>query len=164
MARNPESRPIVEDAIAALGRLTDAVQARRASLARGAGLSEAQWRVLEEIATTHFLPSLFARERRSSPAAVSKLLRQLVDKRLVRAAIPAEDARQRRYELTAAGRRAMDRLRRSRRQAIEAVWEPLPRGELEHFARFADGLAERLEAYEAEHGSPRPRASGLRAV
>ena len=35
---------------------------RRSQLAAAAGLTEAQWRVMEGIATQHFMPSLFARE------------------------------------------------------------------------------------------------------
>ena len=77
----------IETAIESLGRLADLFQQRRAQLARGVGLTVQQWRVLEEVSTEHFLPSLFARERDCTPAAISKILRQLLGKRLIRAAI-----------------------------------------------------------------------------
>ena len=47
------------------------------------GITIEQWRVLEEISTDHFIPSMFARSRDSSAAAVSKILRQLLDGVLV---------------------------------------------------------------------------------
>jgi len=50
-------------AVAALQRLADVFAERREQLAHSAGLSEAQWRVLEEIASEDFMPSLFARAR-----------------------------------------------------------------------------------------------------
>src|ERR1700675_320084 len=98
------SLPAVPDAIANLQRLSDLFQARRARLAVDAGLTEQQWQVLEEIATDHFMPSLFARRRESSAAAVSRLVRQLLDKRLVSAAAHDHDGRQRQYVLTAKGK------------------------------------------------------------
>jgi len=106
-------------AVAALQRLADAFAERREQLAHSAGLSEAQWRVLEEIASEDFMPSLFARRRSRSPAAVSKVIRQLLDRELIEVGIADGDARQRRYRLTQAGRAAMHALRRSRERAVE---------------------------------------------
>ena len=137
----------IESAIGSLGRLADLFQRRRAQLARGVGLTLQQWRVLEEVSTQHFLPSLFARERRCTAAAVSKTLRQLLGKRLIRAAISSNDGRQRRYELTAEGCRVVEQLRDDRRRAIRAIWSDLPGGELTRFARFAQELADRLERF-----------------
>ena len=136
-------------AIGQLQRLAELFHVRRAQLARDAGLTEAQWRVLEEIATEHFMPSLFARASESSPPAVSRLLRQLADRDLISVSLGAEDGRQRRYALTAPGRRLLDRLRRALSRAIDAVWRKVPPGEIDGFIRFSDTLIPQLEAYAA---------------
>ena len=117
---------------------------RRAQLASAVGLTEAQWRVMEGIATQHFMPSLFAREQDHTGSAVSKLLRQLLDKKLIRVSISSDDGRQRSYELTAQGTKIMDKLRELRNEAIEEVWADLPPKELEAFSAFADKLITRL--------------------
>ena len=145
-----EAAPELHRAIAGLQRLTDLFLERRERLAREAGLTVAQWRVLEEISTEHFMPSLFARRRAQSPAAVSKTLRQLGEKGMLQVAISESDARKRDYRLSARGRRALERLRRSRRKAIEVIWGDLGRRELERFALFSEELARRLEAYLSE--------------
>jgi DNA-binding MarR family transcriptional regulator len=140
-----ESRAVVHDAILQLGRLSELFQKRRNQLAEGVGLTEHQWGVLEEVSTEHFMPSMFARQRESSPAAVSKTIRQLVDRGLVTVSLHAEDARQRKYELTASGREVIERLRASRERAIAEVWDRLPKDELERFCSFGRDLADRLE-------------------
>ena len=143
-------------AIEGLQRLSDGFEQRREQLAREVGLSVPQWRVLEEVASEDFMPSLFARRRDCSPAAVSKTLRPLVAGGLIRASISREDARRRSYDLTARGRRALERLRSSRQRAIESIWSDLSLAELEGFARFSERLAERLEDYverELERGN-----------
>ena len=137
----------IETAIGSLGRLADLFQRRRAQLARIVGLTVQQWRVLEEVSTEHFLPSLFARERECTPAAISKTLRQLLGKGLIRVAISTEDGRQRRYELTGAGRRVIEKLRYERRRAIRAIWSDLPGEDLTRFARFAGELGDRFERF-----------------
>jgi DNA-binding MarR family transcriptional regulator len=139
----------VHDAIAALQRLTELFRARRAALATGAGLSEQQWEVLERIASEQFMPSMFARDRASSAAAVSRLTRQLIDKGLVTASARAHDGRQREYVLTAKGRRALARLRAEREAAIAAIWAPLDPAGLAAFTRVGRELAERIESYGA---------------
>ena len=106
-----------------------------------------QWRVLEEVSTEHFLPSLFARERDCTPAAISKILRQLLGKRLIRAAISSKDGRQRRYQLTGEGCGVIEQLRDERRRAIRAVWSDLPSEEVTRFARFTVELGDRLERF-----------------
>jgi DNA-binding MarR family transcriptional regulator len=136
-------------AIECLARLVELTRTRREQLAASVGLTDQQWGVLEEIATEHFMPSLFARRRESSPAAVSKILRQLVDKGLVVAAVAKDDARQRRYALTARGKRVMDRLRESREAAVQQVWLSLDRDELCSFTDFGRTLIDRLEQYAA---------------
>jgi DNA-binding MarR family transcriptional regulator len=157
-------------AIEGLQRLAELFAERRRELAREAGLSEGEWRLLEEIDGLRFMPSLFARRSAKSPAAVSRTLRALRDRGQVRAAIAEGDARQRAYRLTPAGRRVLARLRTSRARAIAAIWEPLPRGEIERFGRFAAELAGRLEAYagrDAPGLSPdarAPRAASARAA
>jgi len=139
--------PIVHDAIAKLQRLTDLFQERRAQLAVEAGLTEGQWEVLERIDTEHFMPSMFARDRESSAAAVSRLLRQLVEKKLVTVSVSRHDGRQREYVLTARGRRTLAGLRASRAAAIDAIWIPLDHDALAAFARVSDELIRRIEAY-----------------
>jgi DNA-binding MarR family transcriptional regulator len=148
MTTEDKSEPLPA-AVTALQRLADAFAVRREQLARSAGLSEAQWRVLEEIAAEGFMPSLFARRRARSPAAVSKLIRQLLDQGLIEVGIADVDGRQRRYRLSAAGRSAMRAVRRSRERALARIWSNLEPGALGRFAAFASDLASRLEAYAA---------------
>jgi DNA-binding MarR family transcriptional regulator len=138
-------RTRVHEAIDCLRRLSDAFQRRRQDLADSVGITEQQWSVLEEISTEHFMPSMFARQRESSAAAVSKTIRQLVDKGLVSVSLSKEDGRQREYVLTAKGKRVMGTLRDRREEAIRAIWLELPREDVEHFVRFAGNLTERLE-------------------
>ena len=134
-------------AIAALQRLSDLFGERRAQIAREAKLSVPQWRILEEIATEHFMPSMFARRRAVTPAAVSKLVRALLERNLIRSSIAEGDRRQRRYVLTVSGRRLLARVREVRQSAIDEIWADLPVSELSEFARFGERLASRLEAY-----------------
>jgi DNA-binding MarR family transcriptional regulator len=91
-------------AIEKLTRLTDLFLERREQLASRAGLTDGQWQVLEEISTERFMPSMFARDRDSSRASVSKVLRQLLDRGLARVAVSPKDGRQRTYALTPAGK------------------------------------------------------------
>lgn len=139
--------PSIHRAIEGLQRLAELFAERRRQLAREAGVSEGEWQLLEEIAGERFMPSLFARRREVTPAAVSRTLRQLKVRGCVRATIDANDARQRAYRLTPEGRRVLERLRASRARAIASIWAPLPAAELERFGRFAGALAERLETY-----------------
>lgn len=137
----------IRRAIAGLQRLSDLLGQRRAQLAEQAGLTEQQWRVLDEIAAPGFLPSLFARRSETTPAAVSKVLRQLLEKGLVSVAISERDARQRDYELTAKGRKALARIQAAREDAVEAVWSSLGARDVKRFAELSEELSERLEAY-----------------
>lgn len=138
---------LIHRAIERLQQLTELVEQRRRQLARSVGLTEQQWRVLEEISTEHFIPSLFARDRESSAAAVSKVLRQLIDKELVRASISDRDARQREYELTDRGKRTMAELRHRRQHAIDAIWTGLPARELTAFEAMGTELVARIQDY-----------------
>lgn len=139
--------PEIHAAIACLQRLSALFQQRREQLAETVGLSEQQWAVLEEISTEHFMPSLFAKKRSSSAAAVSKILRQLLDKRVVAVHIHQEDGRQRQYVLTANGKKKLEQLRLERAEAISNVWSSFSKQDLEAFTRFGDQLTERLEHY-----------------
>lgn len=139
----------IHESIAQLQKLADLFQQRRQQLAKRAALTEQQWRVLEEISTEHFIPSLFARSRESSAAAVSKTLRQLLDKELVHVSVSEADGRQRQYELTPKGQRAIDRLRKERQRAIEAIWSDLSAEELRRFNRIGGELIARIERYAA---------------
>ena len=116
-------------------------------LFQSAGLSDQQWAVLEEVSSDHFMPSMFAKSRESSAAAVSKILRQLVDKELIVGRVDTTDARQRRYELTAQGKKTMLSLRKNRERAVEAIWMPLPTKELDAFTRFGTRITESMENY-----------------
>lgn len=146
MTRTSKSRAL-NRAIGGLQRLVDLFLERREQLAAEAGLTVAQWRVLEKVAGEDFMPSLFAKRRAQSPAAVSKLLRQLQNGGWLRSSIGARDARTRRYDLTREGRRLLEALRRSRATAIASVWADLPARDLERFADFSEQLGERLEEH-----------------
>jgi DNA-binding MarR family transcriptional regulator len=147
MSQAPEGRPEIHEAIRALQQLAELFDLRRRQLASEVGIGEAQWRLLEEVAEEHFMPSMFARQRECSPAAVSRGLRELRDAGLVEASIGAEDGRQRVYRLTARGRGALRRMRRQRERAVEAVWTRFSARELRGFVRFADQLSESLSRY-----------------
>src|SRR5271156_2276401 len=116
-------------AIEAMTALAEIFERRREVLARDAGITIEQWRVLEEISTEHFIPSMFARSRDSS------------------AAIGREDRRNRSYKLTAKGHRTLAELRASRQAAIEAIWTGFSRDELAAFSMFASKLSDRIERY-----------------
>ncbi len=148
--RQAASRTQVHTAIACLRRLTEAFERRRQALAASAGLTEGQWGLLEEIATEHFMPSMFARNRASSAAAVSKTLRQVKGKGLIRVARSKADGRQRDYVLTTKGARALATLRAARGLAIEEIWTTLPLAAIEGFVEFGNRLASRLERYGGE--------------
>ena len=120
---------------------------RRAQLAERVELTEAQWRVLEGVATRHFMPSLFADGHDQSRGAVSKILKQLQDKNLIEASISADDGRNRKYELTAQGARSCEELRALRRQAVREVWSDLPPADLDVFNRLCEQLIENLRRY-----------------
>ncbi len=146
--------PVLHRAIEGLQRLSDLFEQRREQLARDVGLSVPQWRVLEEVSTESFMPSLFARRRACSAGAVSKTLRPLLKRGLIEVSISAADGRQRDYTLTVAGRRLLGRLRASRRRAMGAIWSDLDGRELARFARFSDALCERLESYVCDQAQP----------
>ena len=148
MPKKHKSDEPLRAALAALQRLSDAFARRRGQLARGAGLTEAQWRVLEQIAAEDFMPSLFARRQEQTPAAISKLIRQLLDRGLVSVSIAPGDARQRRYALSAKGRQTMEIVRQDRQRAVERIWSGIDARALTGFAGFAGDLAERMEAHE----------------
>ena len=141
----------VHEAIGRLQRLADLFHQRRTQLAQGAGLTEAQWEVLERIASEQFMPSLFARHRDSSPPAVSRIIRQLLRKRLITVSVSTTDGRQRRYQLTARGRKTLDALRGLRRLAIDTIWMDLDPRALAAFTDFSGELITRLEAYASRH-------------
>ena len=134
-------------AIERLTRLADLFQQRREQLAQSAGLTVSQWSVLEEIATEHFMPSMFAQSESTSRAAVSKVLRQLLDRGLVQVAIAEHDGRQRNYAPTDAGKATLERLRAERQRAIEAIWLPLGTDALVNFSQFSDRLIDRIERF-----------------
>jgi DNA-binding MarR family transcriptional regulator len=144
----------VHEAIGRLQRLVDLFQQRRGQLAQGAGLTEPQWEILEHIATDHFMPSMFARHRESSAPAVSRVIRQLVRKKLVTVSLSEVDGRQRRYQLTARGQKTLEALRATRRRAIDAIWMDLDPRALAAFTEFSGGLIARLEAYARQGKNP----------
>jgi DNA-binding MarR family transcriptional regulator len=147
MSQALDRRPEIHDAIRALQRLAELFELRRRQLAAEAGIGETQWRLLEEVAEEDFMPSLFARRRECSPAAISRGLRELRDAGLVEASIGERDGRQRLYRPTATGHAALRRMRRQRERAARAVWSRFPAKDLRAFVRFADQLTESLSAY-----------------
>ena len=155
------SRQLTWRAIEQVQQLAALFARRRAQLAAGVGLTEAQWRILEGIASEHFMPSMFAREINQTPGAVSKVLRSLSEKKLIRVSIAEQDGRQRQYQLTARGSRAMKRLRQLRETAIREIWGDLPGEDLQAFVRLSDLLIARIRAYaeneEQHHETQRRR-------
>lgn len=137
----------IHEAVACLQRLTDLFRQRRQALATGVGLTEQQWSVLEEIATEHFMPSLFAKQSERTPAAVSKVLRQLLDKNFIVVSLSPEDGRHRNYELSTKGARMLSQLREQREHAIAEIWEPFDSVAVREFALFGGQLSQRLEQY-----------------
>jgi DNA-binding MarR family transcriptional regulator len=144
---NRDQRDVTLRAIAQVQQLAALFTKRRAQLARRVGLTEAQWRILEGIATEHFMPSLFAEEQDNTRGAVSKIIRQLLEKKLVSVSISPQDGRQRRYELTAKGKKTMDRLREHREEAIRQIWAELSADDLKTFTRLNGLLIESIRAY-----------------
>lgn len=140
------------EAIAQLTRLSDLFQERREQLASSAGLTVSQWSVLEEISTEHFMPSMFAQNEATSRAAVSKVIRQLLDRGLVQVAISQADGRQRDYALTTTGKSLLEKVRVERQKAIEAIWLPLDPDALAHFVQFSSLLIERIERFATKTG------------
>ncbi|MBN1961678.1 MAG: hypothetical protein JW841_12085 [Deltaproteobacteria bacterium] len=136
-------------AVSCLQRLVTAFTERREQLAQAVQLSEQQWQVLEQISSEHFVPSMFAKTRSSSPAAVSKILRQLQNKKLISVSLSTADARQRDYLLTTKGKKTMELIRSERQQAIDAIWAPLNRKQLKTFTNFGNLVASRIEDYAA---------------
>lgn len=141
---------VVHAAIAQLTRLTELFEQRREQLAVRAGLSVGQWSLLEEISTEQFMPSMFAKTEDRSRAAVSKVIRQLLDRGLIRVAISAADGRQRDYALTDEGRATLERLRAERERAIEAIWLKIDPEILEQFNAFSSDLIGRIDRYAKE--------------
>lgn len=137
----------IHRAIEALQRLSELFLERRRQLAREVGLTEAQWRLLEELADEEFMPSLFAKRRDCTPAAVSRGLKALLERHLATVTIAEGDARQRVYRLTARGRDILARLRSRRAEAIAAIWERFDASELDGFVRFASELGDALERF-----------------
>ncbi len=103
--------------------------------------------VLEDVDGESFMPSIFARSRSCNPAAVSRTLRQLLERDLVRSSIGESDVGRRVYRLTPKGRRALEWLTARRQPAIATIWNPMRRTDLPSFSRLASDLASRLEDY-----------------
>ena len=143
-------------AISALQRLSDLFEQRREQLARSVGLTVQQWHLLEEITDEHFMPSMFAKRRESSAAAVSKIIRQLLDKTLITVAIDQHDGRLRRYHLTPAGQKLMHQLRKNRQEAIDAIWAGFTPEQLDNFQNFALELSNRLEHFSNKQSEMKP--------
>ncbi len=137
----------IHDAIEQLANLVEVFERRRDTLAAEAGVTVEQWRVIEEIGSRRFMPSMFARRRESSAAAVSRILRQLLDAGLVSVTISQNDGRNREYRLTTEGERALADLKRSREAAIESVWMSQDASEIEAFSNFAKKLVCAIEDY-----------------
>jgi DNA-binding MarR family transcriptional regulator len=149
MAKKPRL-DVVHTSIAQLTRLTELFEQRREQLAVQAGLTVGQWSLLEEISTEQFMPSMFAKSEDRSRAAVSKVIRQLLDRGLIRVAISAADGRQRDYALTDEGHATLQRVRAERERAIEAIWLKIDPEILEQFNAFASDLIGRIERYAKE--------------
>lgn len=157
MERNAPAPDLVLSAVEVISRLAGLFSVRRRQLAERAGLTVQQWQALESVQSEHFMPSLFAAERDSSPAAVSKILRQLSDKGLIEAELSRVDGRQRHYSVTPGGRACLENLRAERRRAIEGVWMQLRPEELQQFEAVGSKLAGLLERFAKEDDAARTR-------
>ena len=145
-------KEVVLEAISMVQHLSSVFLRRRAELAAEVGLTEQQWLLLERISEEHFMPSMFAKERESSPAAVSKILRQLTDKGFIASALNDCDGRKRAYTLTAAGKRIMTVLRSHREQAVDRIWMGMDERSLNEFCDFGAQLVASIESYSRKEG------------
>ena len=145
MQTQPSSE--VAGAIEVLGCLADLFAERREQIARRAGITVGEWRVLERIAGGGFLPSMFARERESTRAAVSRTLRGLLERGAVQVEVSRADGRQRSYSLTASGRRLLRSVETQRRRAVDAVWGGMDPDRLREFTDFGCQIAGRMEKH-----------------
>jgi len=161
VARTPVPSALVLSAVEVISRLAGLFTVRRRQLAERAGLTVQQWQALESVQRDNFMPSLFAAERDSSPAAVSKILRQLSDKGLIEAELSRVDGRQRNYSVTPTGRACLEGLGAERRRAIEGVWMQLTEGELEQFEAVGSKLAALLEQFAREDEAARSGQASL---
>ncbi len=146
-APRPNKESLALDCVEVLGNLAALFEERRRQLAESVGLTVQQWQVLEEVTAEHFMPSMFAQQRSSSAAAVSKILRQLTDKGIIVAHVSESDARKRDYEVTPLGKRLLSKVRKERQRAISEVWLALSREELAEFHAIGNNLAERLQTW-----------------
>lgn len=137
---------LIFEAIGQLQTLSHIFIRKRAELAKQAGLTEAQWRLLDEIGQEAFMPSMFASQRENSKAAISKTLRQLTDAGLITVAIASGDARQRKYTLTPLAVKKLKQLQKLREAAIDTVWRPIDRKLLASAVEFNEQLIGRLKA------------------
>lgn len=145
----------VTGAIAVLGRLADLFAERREQIAQRAGITVGEWRVLERIAGGGFLPSMFARERESTRAAVSRTLRGLLVRGAIAVEVSKADGRQRSYSLTPLGRRLLKSVERQRERAVEAVWGGIEARRLREFTDFGCEIAGRMEKHARLEGESR---------
>ena len=137
----------VFQAIRQLQILTNLFIKKRRELAARVGLTEAQWRLLDEIEQNDFMPSLFASERENTKAAISKTLRQLVDASLITVEISAHDARQRKYSLTPLAEEKLRKLTRLREEAIQKIWMPIDERLLDPMLAFNEALISNLRNF-----------------
>ncbi len=151
--RRGDKATLALDAVEVLGRLAGLFEERRRQLAEGAGLTVVQWQALEEVQHEHFMPTMFAAQRASSAAAVSKVLRQLADKGLILVTLSDKDGRQRDYQVTEKGQDVLNYVRDERKRAISEIWMKLSADELKQFVSVGGQLAHRLNdwAKQAAH-------------
>lgn len=144
-----------------LGQLAALFDERRRQLADSVHLTVQQWQVLEEVQHEHFMPTMFAQQRASSAAAVSKILRQLTDKGLIFANVSASDARKRNYQVTKEGEQLLANVRVQRKQAIDQVWSKLTHEQLTQFAAVGQVIVDRLDRW-ADKRRPLQKKEGER--
>ncbi len=135
---------LVFRAIEQLQTLSHLFMKKRSELANRVGLTEAQWRVMEEIDQKDFMPSMFAAKREYSKAAVSKILRQLLEKDMVSFVGGEMDGRTKKYSLTNEGRLCLKSLNKIRLKAVEEVWMTLEPDLLEASISFNEQLIRNL--------------------
>lgn len=140
-------REKVYKAIEQLRALSHVYMKKRRELAQKVDLTEAQWRMLEEISDEGFMPSLFAAKSDLTKAAVSKILKQLQEQKLVEVSSSEKDGRVKEYQLTKRAAGKLEKLREHRRQAIDAIWMKTDEPLLDASLEFNEALIQRFLEY-----------------
>ncbi len=143
----PQELPLdaVVDAVLASSRALVAVSAR--SIAGVKNVTLPQYRMLVVLNAAPSNLSNLAAALDVAPSTAMRMIDRLVAAGLVDRAVPADNRRETRLELTAAGKRAVRNVNARRRRDLRAVVERIPAGQhaqlaaaMTAFSEAADGL------------------------